>query len=157
MIFRKAKIEEQDFILQLYNHDRFKPYTAWDNTYPTMDNIKEDISNNNLFVLEDENEILGSIAINTINELDNEEEYRNEIGLEFARVIVNFKHRGNGYSKILIKNVEEEIKRRGYHHIHICVYENDDIALSLYQKLGYIRLSRKKLFDYYFILFKKDL
>ena len=42
MIFRKAKIEEQDFILQLYNHDRFKPYTAWDDTYPTIDNIKDE-------------------------------------------------------------------------------------------------------------------
>ena len=155
MIFRKAKIEEQDFILQLYNHDRFKPYTAWDDTYPTIDNIKEDISNDNLFVLEDNKEILGSIAINTVNELD--EEFNEEQALEFARVIVNPKYRGKGYSKLLIKNIEEEIKRKGINHIHICVYENDDIALSLYQKLHYVKLYRKCLFGHYFILFKKDL
>lgn len=155
MIFRKAKIEEQDFILQLYNHDRFKPYTAWDDTYPTIDNIIEDISNDNLFVLEDNKEILGSIAINTINELD--EEFKEEQASEFARVIVNPKYRGKGYSKLLIKNVEAEIKRRGINHIHICVYENDLIALALYQKLDYLKVSRKLLFGNHFILFSKEL
>jgi len=158
LIFRHAKESEKVFILSLYNHDRHKPYTAWDDTYPCMDIIEENLQQNNLFVLEENGTIVGSIAINNENELDNEKIFSNPKALEFGRVIINPLYRGKGYSHLLLNNIEKEIKARGYNAIHICVYTNDNIALSLYHKDGYKQLIQKTLFDdVAFVIFEKEI
>lgn len=68
MIFRLALFKEKEIILNMYNENRNKSYTAWNDTYPTIDNILKDIETNNLYVLEVNNEIAGSISINYENE-----------------------------------------------------------------------------------------
>jgi len=147
MEFRLAKDSEKNIILDLYNHDRNQPYTAWNEEYPTMDNIENDILHHNLFILEDNHTIIGSIAINEENELDDEASFSNQKALEFGRVIIHPDFRGNGYSKILVGFVEKEILKRGYQAIHICVYDSAKIAMKLYQSLGYKIICIKELFS----------
>ncbi|GEM_PF-2982913 len=156
MEFRLAKEQEKEIILAMYDGERFTPHCAWDEVYPTMDNITADMAAGNLFVLEDNRQIVGSIAVNRENEIVDEPLYSSQDAAEFGRVIVSRNARGKGYGKLLVQNMEKEIARRGIHHVHILVYQNSIIAARMYQSLGYVKRGEKVFSDIPFILFEKD-
>jgi len=157
MIFRLADISEKDIILSMYDENRGKEYCAWDDTYPTMDNILKDINTNNLFVLEDNDTIVGSIAINYENEIVDEPLFNTQYALEFGRVIVKKEYRRKGYGKILIQNIEKEIKNRGYNNIHILVFVGSIVANNMYKNLGYKMCDVKNFSDIDFVLYEKNI
>jgi len=159
MVFRLADEAEKISLLNLYDHDRDSEFTAWDDSYPTMEDIERDLAHNNLFVLENDGKVIGAISINFINELDGEPEFSSSKALEFGRVIVHPDYRGQGYAKLLLQNVEKEIKHRGYNWVHISVFAGCPVALSLYRTSGY-REVKDFMFDYApipFKLFEKEL
>jgi len=157
MIFRLALFKEKEIILNMYNENRNKSYTAWDDTYPSIDNILKDIETNNLYVLEVNNEIAGSISINYENEVIDEPLFSNNKSIEFGRVVVSSKYRSKGYAKYMILKIEEEIKTRGYNNVHILVYSNSLIANNMYKSLDYNMVGTKEYSNIIFNLYEKQI
>lgn len=138
MNFRLAKKEEKDIILRLYESVKKNEYCAWDDEYPSQIDIIEDLSNNNLFVLDNGNDVIGAISIVSNNELDCWNGWK--IGgkaCEFARVVISPKYQGKGLSKELVYGVLDEIKKREYDTVHISVAKRNIPANRLYKSIGF--------------------
>ncbi len=70
MVFRKTVKNEAKNIVFLYKSVIGMPFCTWDETYPGEEEIKDDLSSETLYILEDDGELIGAISIVPENELD---------------------------------------------------------------------------------------
>lgn len=125
-MFRKANLFDIGKIIEIKNLavkkmlevDKFK---QWDENYPSIDVLVQDINSENLYVLEVENVVTGFICIN----IDAYDAY-NEVNWNFDenfmtihRVCVDPRIQNMGLGKILLNNAENIIKDLGYNYIKI--------------------------------------
>jgi ribosomal-protein-alanine N-acetyltransferase len=97
---------------------------------PTADTLKEDIlfSEKYTFSLTDDQDQL--IGFGQVLE---------RLGrLHLARIIVAPERRGKGFGRVLCENlIQEGIKRFGKKDFSLNVYQNNDVAIKLYESLGF--------------------
>jgi len=55
---------------------------------------------------------------------------------------------GRGISKVAMAFIEEECRRLGFKRIELGVFENNQKARNLYEKMGYVQFARNKRFTY---------
>jgi len=152
MNFRLAREEDKDIVLKLYDAVRGTEFCTWDSNYPTDFEINEDYSTGNLYVLDDNNEVIGAVSINPVNENDDYDDWKIESDAgEFSRVVIRPDHQGEGLSLLLVENVIEEIRSRGKKTVHITVAKKNIPAQKLYKRLGFEFLSEVSAYgsDYY--------
>lgn len=121
MNFRKYKKKDYKFLLELFNECFNHNYTGSD--------IK---ASGNIFVLEDNNIIVGMVTIDVITNIFK--------GIKYGYVndvCVSNKYRGKGYGKILMLNVDKFAKDNGLSYIMLTSSNKRKIAQSLYRCLGY--------------------
>lgn len=151
MEFRKANQNDLCSILQLYHRVVGSPYCVWDENYPTWRDIQEDYENYNLFVMDDNGQIVGAISIVLQNELDELDFWHERHALEIARVVVSPDRQGQGIAEKMVMNIEAEIKSRNYSAIHLLAAKVNLPAQAVYRKCGYHYTGECFLFghDYY--------
>lgn len=154
MIFKKADLKDKDTITSLYETVKGEEYCTWNEFYPTVEDTDNDLINNNLFVLVENDEIIGAISIVSDNELN---EFKcwssNESVAEFARVVISKEYQNKGYAVYLVSNVLEVLETRGFKNIHISVAKINTPALKTYEKLKFKNVGEAKMFggDYYLL------
>jgi ribosomal protein S18 acetylase RimI-like enzyme len=115
----------------------------WDENYPNMDIITEDISAGSLFKISDKERIAGVVVLNQqyfpqYNDLKWEDE-----GGKFLivhRLCVHPDYQGQGYSQKLMRFAEKHAKKSGYSSIRLDTYTSNKRALALYDSLNYRRV-----------------
>lgn len=112
--FRKALLSDKELIWNIIQdailRRKADGSNQWQDGYPNIEVIENDIKNNYGFVLTLENEIIGYCAV-LIND---EPQYENIEGkwltnTDFVvvhRIAIAEKHLGNGLSKIILQNIE---------------------------------------------------
>lgn len=147
MNIRLANIEEYNQIKKIYEAVKEdlkkREIVMWTSVYP-LDVIESDIDNNAMYVLENnENEILGCFV------LQNEDKQYDTIKwqlkgkpLYIERVVINPLCQGQGLSNKIMKFIMKYAKDNGYEIIRLTVLENNDRAVSLYKKYGFIETDR---------------
>ena len=88
MIFRIATINDMDDIRDIYASVIGNKYCVWNSEYPGEEELNNDIKTNNLYVLEINGEIVGSISIVDRNELDEYPVWSSNNAKEIARVAI---------------------------------------------------------------------
>ncbi|MCQ2910993.1 MAG: GNAT family N-acetyltransferase [Clostridia bacterium] len=138
MEFRKAKLDDILKIKNLYDSVKGSEFCTWHEDYPGDFEINEDFNSDNLFVLEDNNDIIGAISIIPENELDDIKDFKvHDDAAEFARVVIRKDYQGKGLSKLLVENIIEEIRNRNKKTIHILVAKVNIPAQKLYKSCGF--------------------
>lgn len=128
--FELAKIKDLEFINKLYREVIKTTYTTWDNNYPDINMIKENIQTSSLYVLRNDNQIIGvSYITNNIEENKN-------IG-RFARICISLTFQKMGYGTYLCKCVINELKSRNCDEVVIKVDTKNTSALKMYESLGF--------------------
>lgn len=128
MKFRKAKENEINIVLQMCEKIK-ETYPFWDSEYPVYENFFESFEEGGLYVLEVNNEIVGSICL--------------EIGissdecLSLSRFMVKPTERKKGYGKFIFESVEKEVIKRGYKKIDFLVHKDHPFAFNMYKSFGY--------------------
>jgi len=135
--FRKANKKDANKILQMYEDAKKQKFCLWNKMYPTIDDINEDIRNDNLYVLTFDDNIVGSISIVTNNELDELDCWKYKKACEIARVVISKEYQGNGYTLILLEEIEKLILSRNINAIHLLVGVNNIPAYKTYLKSNY--------------------
>ena len=136
--FRKARADETDTILSLYRSVIGTPFCTWNDEYPGLWEITHDLETGNLFVLETEGRLVGSISIVPENELDGLNGWSSLSNAgEFARVVVHPAFQGRHLARLLVSRVLEEMKERGFKSVHIAVVKENTPALKTYLNLGF--------------------
>lgn len=156
MIFRKAKINDAEAVLALYKAVIGMPFCTWNDSYPEEEEIKEDLSAGTLYVLEEDQKLIGAISIVPKNELNHLDCWTiKENVREFARVVIRPDHQGKGLSVHLVEEIIKELKKQNTEAIHIAVAKENVPAQRLYKKLGFTFCGEAELYSHSFFLCEK--
>lgn len=133
----------------------------WGDIYPFC-KFENDISNHEMYVIEDENKIIGSFALSSHDDPDYKNiEWlsKNKKFLYLNRLVILPSEQGKGYAKQAMKFIEEYANNNYYQAIRLTVYKDNKYAIGLYEKLGFIKVEKGywQLEDKIFIGYEKNI
>jgi len=147
MIIRIAYTKDLQDIMKMYNSCVkgmiARNITQWDNKYPNQKIILKDLKNKTYFVAEKNNEIVGGINIdklqddvyNTIKWNDKSDKF-----LVVHRLAVKEEFWSQKIGKKLMKFAENLVIDKNLKSIRLDTYSNNPQAINFYKKLGYKQL-----------------
>ena len=149
--FRIAQRNDAERILSLYQGAKGEEFCVWNDSYPTMTEIKHDLDTNNLYMMTDGSKIIGAISVVPENELDNFDCWACKDGKEIARVVVDKAYQGQGLSFEMVQSIESILARAGYKAIHLSVVKSNIPAYKTYIKAGFVTVGEAQMYgnDYY--------
>ena len=146
MMIRKAKINELDEIMNMYTScvDGMQKANIdqWDSTYPNRKIISEDIRNKTFYIFLINDEIIGGINIDKIQDktyLDIEWEDKGNKFLVVHRLAVRQEFWKKGIGNKLMIFAESLVKEKKLNSIRLDTYSSNPIAINFYLNLGYIK------------------
>ena len=158
MEFRKAKETEIEAIAALYESVKGQKGCTWDEFYPSIDTAREDFSCGGLYVLTEENSVIGAVSVVGENELDDENCWREKTNArEVARIAVAPSRQGQGLAAEMLKILFRELEMSGCRAVHLLVAKENPPALRTYQKLGFDFLGDHFVYDNDFFMCEKIL
>lgn len=162
--FRKANDNDLESVYQLIVNAiaemEKNNIFQWDERYPDIEILSEDISKQELTLGISENEIA---SIYVINSEHNEEykdgswQYPNASFLVIHRLCVNPKFQNRGVGALTMAHIEAEIKERGVETIRLDAFTQNPYALRMYEKMGYKNVGYMDIRKGVFCLMEKKL
>lgn len=155
--FQSAQEDEIELIYQLYRRCANTSRGSWDDEYPTLEFVKQDYAQQGLMTLKNErNEIIAAGAITSAEELkDLTRSTELHQLLELSRLGVDPKYQGQGYGRLLLHNLMEEVRRRHADGIQLLAASANIPALSLYRHAGFEERDSFLMYGIDFILLEK--
>ena len=146
MEFRKAKREEAEEILQLYQSLIGTEYCVWTENYPTEREVEFDLSRNALFCLYER-----------MPEPDEREQGARLSEEQTAGHLPAAEYQNRGIARILLQEAMAELKSQGYKAAHILVAKDNVKALRSYEKLHFTTAGECELFGHSYWCYEKEL
>ena len=149
-VFREAKTEDKEQIMQLYRNAIGTEGCTWSEEYPNEQILLTDLSKHNLFCMENQDkEIVGAVSIDEDEEVDRLECWNRNAGkmAEIARLVVREDCQNKGMARELIKNVIKVLKERQYKSVHYLVSKYNNKALASYKKLDFKCVGESDILD----------
>ncbi|MBE6088669.1 MAG: GNAT family N-acetyltransferase [Clostridium beijerinckii] len=156
MEFRKAVETDINYIMSIIKQaqDYFKEQgiDQWQNNYPNLETIRNDIANKHSYILLKDNNIVATAAVSfdgekTYNSIYEGEWITNNEYAVIHRIAVDNTYKGLGLSSKIIKNVEELCLSKGVHSIKIDTHE-ENISMQ--------KLLKKNKFQYCGVIYLED-
>lgn len=126
MWLRKVNNADIEDVMQIFSQARMAQRNAgfrqWEDGYPSIEVLKADIDNNIGYVVEDEDTLVGYIAITTFDEeYERFQQLWADKGMYavFHRIAISDAYRGKGLSKIIFDLAEELSRQLGVESIRI--------------------------------------
>ncbi len=156
---RMAKKYDAVKISNIYKSLIGVPGCAWNENYPTLEDVENDISKNSLYVLCHSDEIIAAAAALKDDELNELTCWGENIKYpcELARIGVSVRYQNKGIAKELLKYIEKDVLNRGFDGIHFLVSKTNQKALSLYNGLGYHKCGETNMYDLDWFCYEKKL
>lgn len=150
MKFRKAKQDDKEEILALYQSLIGTPYCAWGNGYPGEPEFDYDMKRNALFCMENEDgEIIGTITVDEDPQVEALTCWSKTLqpSAELSRLGVRTDMQNQGIARQLLQHGMEELKKQGKRSVHFLVCKTNKKALRSYEKLHFDVVGESDLFD----------
>lgn len=143
MEIKKCTITEIDSVMKLINDAiidmRAKGINQWDEVYPDIEVITEDISEGSLYGYYDEG-LKGIMVLNENQDYEYGEvgwELDDERPLVIHRLCIHPNYQGRGIAKTMVKFAESYACNNNYKSIRLDSFTQNEKACSLYRALGY--------------------
>lgn len=158
---RKGLPQDAEALLMLYRQQLGRPGCAWDEEYPCLANIREDLELEALYLLLDEGELVAAASCGPFHELDHLPLWRKSSRpFELARVCVRPDRQGQGLASQLLKAILQDLPRRGCDGLRLLASLDNPPALRLYERAGFTRQGMAHAYDLdfaaYDILLKQE-
>ena len=117
-----------------------KGINQWDKTYPSLDLIKKDISDNKMHTARENNEIVGVIVMDTSQSSQYENikwKYNENPILVVHRLAVHPAHQNRGLGKKLMLFSEEYAQKTGFKSIRLDAYKGNKSLQKFYVNQDY--------------------
>jgi uncharacterized protein YqgV (UPF0045/DUF77 family) len=143
MEFRKSVEGDIDRIMNIIkkaqNYFKENKIDQWQNNYPNVETIENDINSGNSYVLLNENKIVATAVISFDGEKTYDTIYNGEwlSNNEFAvihRIAVDNNFKGSGLSSLIIKSAEKLCLERSIHSIKIDTHRENISMQKLLKK-----------------------
>jgi Acetyltransferases len=147
LTIRLAALEDLQSINNLYQKvikdlHNVKKVDIWNEFYPFCE-FESDIKNKDMYLLEINNEIVGSFAIIKVDNPDCHNiawKYPNDKFIYLERVAINPDFQGKGYSKTIMDYVINYGINNNYEVIRLTVHKDNKNAALLYKKYDFIKV-----------------
>jgi len=157
LLLCKALPTEKEEILKLYSSVIGTPFCVWNENYPSMLEIDNDIKNGYLFVEKENDEIIGAISITPENEYNELNVWKNRNAREISRVVVSPLHRGKSIAYNMVLEVEKIVKDLGFEATHLLVAKKNIPAFKTYMKANYNVVGETFMYDNEYFAIEKIL
>lgn len=156
-IFTPATQADAGAVLQLYRDVVNTPGCTWDDTYPAMENIAEDLAQGALYCLRDAAGMPAAAAsIGALAELDDLAWPEGSCApCELARIGVRPDLQGRGIGTRMLDECITIARRRGFDGIRMLVSPGNAAALALYGKRGFSCTGRTFRYGLDFLKYQK--
>ena len=146
-----AEKEDAAQVLSLYKAAQMGEFCLWDDSYPTITEIQQDLETKNLYVITDDSKIVGAISVVPENELDGFDCWTHKDGKEIARVVVDQAYQGQGIALKMVQSIETILRRQRCKAIHLSVAKSNIPAYKTYLKAGFTVVGQAQMYgnDYY--------
>lgn len=132
----------------------------WGDVYPFCE-FEYDIENNEMYVIENENRIIGSFVLSDYDDPEYQEIdwTTNKKFIYLNRLAILPSEQGKGFAKKSMKFIEKYGLDKGYDIIRLTVYQENKYAIGLYEKLGFTRIVKGnwQLEDKIFVGYEKNI
>lgn len=147
MPIRQGKAEDVSSIMEIIKEAAkdmdSKGIFQWDEIYPTEDVIRQDISDNNLYVYcSHDGNIQAIIVLNEFYDKEYEDltwDYNSGKHLIIHRLCVHPKYQGMHTAHKLIDFAEDFAKKHSYTSIRLDAFIPNKRACGMYDRLGYVK------------------
>ena len=158
-LFRKARREEADTVYALYRRAVGREFCAWDDEYPGMQEISEDLKTEQLYVLTHKDTVMGAISIVPEHELDDFSCWQCKDGShqEIARFVLDQAFVGRGLSQRILREIMAVLRSMGCRAVHLSVAEKNIPAYKAYVKTGFRKAGEADLYGGHYFLMEKIL
>ena len=149
MEIRKAKIEEAEETLKIYKSLIGYEGCLWDEYYPNIEIVNNDIKNETLYVALIDDEIVGAAQSGIDEELFNMEFFTKEKKnpRDLSRVAVKKEYQKQGIARKIIAYIEDELRKDGVDYMYLTVGKTNIKAYNLYKSIGYETKGEMVKFD----------
>lgn len=156
MEFRKSNEKDivsiMNIIKQAQDYFKEQGINQWQNNYPNIETISNDIASQNSYVLLKDNNIVATAAVSfdgeeTYNSIHEGEWISNNEYAVIHRIAVDNSYKGLGLSAQIINNVEQLCINKGVHSIKVDTHE-ENISMQ--------KLLKKNKFQYCGIIYLED-
>lgn len=146
MKFRKSNEEDIKSIMNIINQAQawFKDQRIdqWQNNYPNIETIIDDINNSYGYVLLKNNIVIGTAAVSfdgekTYDSIYNGKWISNDDYAVIHRIAVDSNYKGLGLASVLFKYIEELCLDKGIHSIKVDTHEENMPMQKLLYKNGF--------------------
>ncbi len=153
-----AQEHQKNAILALYK-TMLGGAADWDEHYPTMEHINDDMARGNLFVMTAGDDILAVISIDEDEEAARLPNWSPELepAGELSRLCVRKDCQNRGIARMMMEYTFTELRSRGYKGVHLLIREGHTVAIRSYAHLGYRPAGHCHLFGKAFACFERPL
>ena len=133
---------------------------TWDEEYPGIEEAQEDAAHGDLYVLcTDENKIIGAMAAGEDSELCQYDFWSDDINRHCfcSRLGIAAAYQNRGLAGFRFSEVEKDVFKRGYDGIGFLVSPENLKALSVYDKLDYVKVGECALYEQDWFCYEKKL
>jgi ribosomal protein S18 acetylase RimI-like enzyme len=144
--FLLANLEDVPKIVNIYRNLVGTPGCTWDSEYPSKKSAESDIADKSLFVLKENNKVIAVASAGAFDELWHLD-WKPKNPCELARIGVLPSLQGQGIGSLILQNIIQAIKEKGFDGIRMLVSKTNPAALALYDKNGFERFSETFMYD----------
>jgi ribosomal protein S18 acetylase RimI-like enzyme len=119
---------------------RIRNIHQWDDSYPSMEHVENDISAKSMYSVYNQSELIGVIVMDakqSVQYKDIDWSFVKKPILIIHRLAIHPKYYGNGYGKYLMQFAENKAKLNGFKSIRLDAYKHNDGLQQFYVKLNY--------------------
>lgn len=139
MTLRKAREYETAVVAQLYKGGAMSDFSVWDENYPTPEHARNDCRLGNLYVLENNGNIIGAVSVESDHEFDDMEcwSIKGENTVEIARIVIAPAYQGKGYAVKMVELMVKHLSANGIKSVHLLSAKSNIPATKTYSRLGF--------------------
>lgn len=150
---RLARIEDLNDINILFSEIvedicNVKKINMWNTIYPFCE-FEKDINNKEMYVIENENKIIGSFALSKFDDPECHVINWTSNNVKFIylnRLAISPTEQGKGYAKRAMQYIDDYAINNNYEFIRLTVHKDNIYAISLYEKCGFIKIENSQLY-----------
>ena len=148
--FSQARDRDMAEIMALYHSLMGTPGCTWNTEYPTEEIVAADIENGSLYVLRNESDRIIAVAAAGVSDELEALSWGLNKPCDLARIGVSPEMQCQGVGTIILRNVVDAVKARGFDGIRMLVSKTNPAALALYDKNRFQRCGETHMYGFDF-------
>ncbi|MBR6558983.1 MAG: GNAT family N-acetyltransferase [Clostridia bacterium] len=126
-------------VTEIYDEVKKGEYCVWNELYPTRSDAENDEAAGCLYVLKDNEEIIGCASVEPVAEDDDLPFWQINDGThrEISRIAISPSHQGKGYASKMVSILIDKLSSQGVSSVHLLAAKSNPPAVNTYRSLGF--------------------